>query len=1521
MVRLTPTVRKRAKKTHRMRAPLSAVVFILGEVFCAQAQTVTFNAPFASVSQTSVTYGQGIVADANSNLYITGTVNLLFLQRNSNGTYTPASTKIDSVGGTAYGLAIDAANNLYRPDIAPGSNPYLAKYIYQSVNTFTKAPIGTWTAANSPSSVTVDANYNVYVLDAGGSSVTTGSLIQLTPAGSCASNIPACTTYTQTTLLTDTRLHSTTGLSRDSAGNFYVSSGAITGDTPTRLSNSTEAVYKLIPSSGTYSFNTLSSGWTSPAATAIDSLGNVWVADYGAQKIYQLVPQSSSPAETSYTKIQFQSATSFTCLRTLTVSKTGQLFGLETGGSGCNSTAVPEVGGTAPHNLGTPQLGTPSTQEVDVSFPAPQLTVNYSLVTQGSTSGGLNDATPSSGSTSGGTPYCTGGTSTGSSCAIIAQFTPAAPGLQLGAVLIKDGSGTVIGTDYLYGVGYGSEATLAPGGISIYATGSLAAPVAEAVDVMANLYVADPVANVVVKVTPGGSVSTLAGTGFSSNSSDPGCGGGGLATSTNVTPTGVALDGAGTLYFSDLNEDRVCALNLSTGALSTVAGTGAACSSPTAACGDGGAATSAQLALGSLSGLTVDALGNLLIADSGDNRIRGVNLNTGVITTVAGSGTACPASTATCGDGGQAMASAAFLNYPTAIAVNTAGDYLIADMNDNRIRKISQLTGNLTTVAGNGTAGSSGDGAAATGAELNAPTGVATDAAGDIYIADQGNSLIRVVAGGNGVIMTVAGGGASAVSSNPIAATTASLQSAAGIAVDTQGNLYVADTEDGFVDKVNSSAVQLTFPTATTVGTTDNTDGPLSASLMNIGNVTLAHASPAFIAPVDFQQVTGNSTDCSATFSLGAGLSCSVRVQFAPQTIGSLSESFTIADNSLNGNPSIQTITLVGTGASSAPTISLSPSGGTLPAGTVGVAYSQSFVASGGTSPYTYSITGGSLPTGLTLSSGGVLSGTPASTAGPFNFTITATDNSSGPSTGHASYVLTINQGTATVSLGNLAQTYTGSPLAATATTSPAGLTVSFTYNGSATAPTAAGNYTVVATINDANYQGTATGTLVIGKATATVSLGNLARTYTGSPLAATATTSPAGLTVNFTYNGSATAPAEAGSYAVVATINDANYQGTAAGTLVIGKEKANFQWVTPASITYGTALTVAQLDATANVAGSFTYNPAAGTVLGGGPNQILSVTFTPSDTVNLSATTQTVRITVNQASAAASLSSNDNPSLAQTAVIFSVTVSSTVGTPTGSVTFLDGTTPLAASTLSGGAATLTVSSLAMGTHSITAVYSGDANFLGTTSAALSQSVIDFGVTAGSGGGSNGGGGGNSGTPTQTVVPGGTATYNIAIAPTAGSTFPTATLLAVTGLPKGATATLATAGWTEVTSTSWSLPARASLQDVSLSIHVPGASANLSSPKLPGNRNRIHPLTLALFLLPFARRLRRVRRQLNRVTALLIALACVAVSSIALSGCGALNGFLGQQQATYNVTVTITTGALSHSTQLTLTVE
>jgi hypothetical protein len=139
-----------------------------------------------------------------------------------------------------------------------------------------------------------------------------------------------------------------------------------------------------------------------------------------------------------------------------------------------------------------------------------------------------------------------------------------------------------------------------------------------------------------------------------------------------------------------------------------------------------------------------------------------------------------------------------------------------------------------------------------------------------------------------------------------------------------------------------------------------------------------------------------------------------------------------------------------------------------------------------------------------------------------------------------------------TVTLNNLVQTYDGTAKSASATTTPGGLTVNITYNGSANAPTNAGNYTVIGTITDANYQGSATNTLVINKGAGTVTLSNLVQTYDGTAKSASATTIPGGLTVNITYNGSTSAPTNAGSYTVIGMINDANYQGSATNTLVI---------------------------------------------------------------------------------------------------------------------------------------------------------------------------------------------------------------------------------------------------------------------------------------------------------------------------------------------------------------------------------
>src|SRR5205823_368853 len=166
--------------------------------------------------------------------------------------------------------------------------------------------------------------------------------------------------------------------------------------------------------------------------------------------------------------------------------------------------------------------------------------------------------------------------------------------------------------------------------------------------------------------------------------------------------------------------------------------------------------------------------------------------------------------------------------------------------------------------------------------------------------------------------------------------------------------------------------------------------------------------------------------------------------------------------------------------------------------------------------------------------------------------------NTGNSAASYATGTLTINKGTATITLSNLTQPYDGSAKPATATTSPAGLSgVSITYDGSATAPTNAGSYAVVASLTNANYTASdATGTLTINKGTATITLSNLTQPYDVSPKPATATTSPAGLNgVSITYDGSASAPTNAGSYAVVASLTNANYTAAnATGTLTITK-------------------------------------------------------------------------------------------------------------------------------------------------------------------------------------------------------------------------------------------------------------------------------------------------------------------------------------------------------------------------------
>jgi uncharacterized repeat protein (TIGR01451 family) len=310
-----------------------------------------------------------------------------------------------------------------------------------------------------------------------------------------------------------------------------------------------------------------------------------------------------------------------------------------------------------------------------------------------------------------------------------------------------------------------------------------------AVDSAGNTYFPSPNLNAVFKADPTGVVTRIAGTGVAGYSGD-----GGSALSAQLNgPNGVAVDSLGNVYIADTNNWRVRKVDGS-GNISTVAGNGSCCE-PT---GDDGSANGAGIGLAY--GLAVDSSGNLYISDISNSIVREVAA--GIITTVAGNG-----SSGYSGDGGPATS--AKLYEPYGIAVDASGNLYIADRFNYRVRMVS-TSGVIKTVAGNGSCCYAGDGGAATSALLGAPSGVAVDASGDLYIADTSNNRIRKV-NPAGIITTVAGNGAYGFSGEGGAATAARLEAPEGVAVDASGNLYIADSSNARIRSVNSSGVITTW--------------------------------------------------------------------------------------------------------------------------------------------------------------------------------------------------------------------------------------------------------------------------------------------------------------------------------------------------------------------------------------------------------------------------------------------------------------------------------------------------------------------------------------------------------------------------------------------------------------------------------------------------------------------------------------------------------------------------------------
>jgi trimeric autotransporter adhesin len=333
----------------------------------------------------------------------------------------------------------------------------------------------------------------------------------------------------------------------------------------------------------------------------------------------------------------------------------------------------------------------------------------------------------------------------------------------------------------------------------------------------------------------GGTINTIAGRNVAGFSGD----GGNALNATINTPGGTAVDSSGNFYIADTGNNRI--RKVSSGTISTVAGTGLGGYG-----GDGGAATSAML--NQPSSVAFDSGGNLYIADQSNHVIRKVS-TAGVITTVAGTGT--PGF-----NGDNILATTAQLTLPGSVAVDTNGNIFISDSGNNRIREVVAATGLIQTIAGTGVAGSSGDSGAATSAQLSAPAGIALSGT-DLYIADEGNNSIRKVSGGT--ITTVAGTKTAGNAGDGGDATAATLTNPVGLTADTAGNFYFSDPVNNRVRKVSGGKISNAAGVGTAGyngdghrATAADLNGPQGLALDSRGSLYIADTRNHVIRKVDF---------------------------------------------------------------------------------------------------------------------------------------------------------------------------------------------------------------------------------------------------------------------------------------------------------------------------------------------------------------------------------------------------------------------------------------------------------------------------------------------------------------------------------------------------------------------------------------------------------------------------------------------------------------------------------------------
>ena len=783
------------------------------------------------------------------------------------------------------GIAIDASNNLYIAD--SGNN--VIRMVSAATNVITTI-VGTYPGTNAaatagaigdlgpaksaqlstPEDIEVDANGNLFIGDfgnnkvrvvyAGGAAV--AKLIALTNNGAVAT-----------------------------AGYIYT----VVGGNTTLFTPNTPALATSVAIS-------------QPRKIALDGRGNIYIADNGYDVIWFV------DITTGYIRIL-----AGTTSKVSGASCTGQT---DTVGDGCAATQA-TLNPNSAMGVGVGPLGDVYISDsldtrlrhvsLNNTFPATAAgsTVTQTMIVHYAAGDSMAAAagftvTGSTDYVLTGAPACVSNADTTSDCTITVTFTPTRPGPDYATLVVATTAGLTsqIG---LNGNGTASSVALDPGTTTVIGTG-LSTPAGITQDSAGNTYIADTGNNRVMKYNAAGTGAAIAGTGTSGYSGD-----GAAATASKLAgPKAVAVAPDGTVYIADTGNSVIRRVDPVTGFISTFGGAGTStCPMTIDTLGDGCPATSAKFS--APAGLTTDNVGNLYVSDTGNNLIREISPTGYVFLTAGGATTVCGSDIV----GNGCLATQAILKAPTALQLDANKNLYIADTGNNEVRKLVAASNLFAVVAGTGSPGGSGNGGIATGAQVNAPTGVSVDAAGNVYIADTGNHAVRVV-NATGTINSVAGTlGANGTGTLPGVATSILFNLPGGVFATGTGALYVADSGNSRAVSINRGAVSLNF------GRTNvSTSSPSTAiTETSTGSATASLGYPLFVTsgtPAVFSLTAAGTTGCSSSSStpqsLAPGASCGLTAQFNPVAVGSFTATYT-ESNATTVNSPAPSIALVGAGA------------------------------------------------------------------------------------------------------------------------------------------------------------------------------------------------------------------------------------------------------------------------------------------------------------------------------------------------------------------------------------------------------------------------------------------------------------------------------------------------------------------------------------------------------------------------------------------------------------------------------